>query len=297
MGLLLTGHGDDDKRRGRVCAFTGGEARYLGSMATVSRPVFVLSVACAGLAAAGVALFGNWLREADKVALLRERLKAADAPFCLATMPYPRANDGRLNPGTDQRHRQQCDWAEASAKAGGGAVVLVGDSITQAWEGQMDLLKDAGSFVNLGTSGDRTENVLWRLRNGNLPRGLDPRAFVVMIGTNNTGHRMDKPEDIAAGILAILDEIQGEFPRTPVILYRIFPRGAQPDDKMRLNNAAASDLVAKAVAGRPNVQVRELAPRLLQPDGTLSKEIMPDLLHLSKKGYEIWAADLREALK
>ena len=130
-------------------------------MATVSTPVFVLSVACAGLAAAGVALFGNWLREADKVAFLNAKLNAAEAPFNLATAPYPRANDGRLIAGHDQRHRKQCEWAADSAKAGGGAVVLVGDSITHGWENHMDLLKDAGSFVNLGTSGDRTENVLW----------------------------------------------------------------------------------------------------------------------------------------
>lgn len=264
-------------------------------MATVSQPVFILSVACAGLAAAGVALFGNWLREADKVALLHARLGAAEsAAFRLATTPYPRANDGRLIAGHDQRHRQQCEWAAASAKAGGGAVVMVGDSITHGWENHMDLLRDAGSFVNLGTSGDRTENVLWRLRNGNLPEGLRPRAFVVMIGTNNTGHRMDNPEDIAAGVRAIVDRLQAANPGAPIILYRIFPRGAKPDDAMRLNNARASDL---AVANLPaGVRVRDLAPRFLEADGTLPKDIMPDLLHPNRKGYEIWAEDLKAAL-
>lgn len=264
-------------------------------MATVSRPVFVLSVACAGLAAAAVALFGNWLREADKVALLRERLKAADAPFCLATAPYPRANDGRLNAGTDQRHRQQCEWAAASAKSGGGAVILIGDSITHGWEGQMDLLKDAGIFVNLGTSGDRTENVLWRLRNGNLPaENLRPRAFVVMIGTNNTGHRMDKPEDIARGIRAIIDLLRADYPATPIVLYRIFPRGATADDPMRVNNARADALVAADLPA--GVTVRDLGPRFLAADGTLPKSVMPDLLHPNRKGYEIWAEDLKAAL-
>lgn len=263
-------------------------------MATVSRPVFVLSVACAGLAAAGVALFGNWLREADKVVLLNERLKATEVPFNLSTMPYPRANDGRLNTGCDQRHQQQCEWAAASVKAGGGAIVLVGDSITHAWEGQMDLIKDLGSFVNLGTSGDRTENVLWRLQNGNLPAGLKPRVFVVMIGTNNTGHRMDKPEDIAAGVQAILAKLQSAAPGTPIVLYRIFPRGAKADDAMRVNNAKANDLIAaKLPAG---VQIRDLAPKFLEADGTLPKSIMPDLLHPNRKGYEIWAADLKSAL-
>lgn len=263
-------------------------------MATVSRPVFFLSITCAGLAAASVALFGNWLREADKVATLSARLRATETPFNLATMPYPRASEGKLNAGCDQRHRQQSEWAEASAKSGGGAVVLIGDSITHAWENHMDLLKDAGSFVNLGTSGDRTENVLWRLQNGNLPAGLKPRAFVVMIGTNNTGHRMDKPEAIAAGVQAILAKLQAFAPGTPIVLYRIFPRGAKVDDAMRMNNAKANELIAaKLPAG---VRIRDLAPKYLEVDGTLPKAIMPDLLHPNRKGYEIWAEDLKSAL-
>lgn len=263
-------------------------------MATVSRPVFLLSVACAGLAAACVALFGNWLREADKVALLHGRLKAADAPFRLATAPYPRANDGRPVAAHDQRHRQQCEWAQASAKSGGGAVLLIGDSITHGWEGQMDLLRDAGSFVNLGTSGDRTENVLWRLRNGNLPEGLRPRACVVMIGTNNTGHRMDSPEDIAAGVRAILAELQARAPGTPIILYRIFPRGEKPGDAMRANNEQANARIATDLP--QGVRMRDLAPRFLDAEGNLPRAIMPDLLHPNRRGYEIWAEDLRAAL-
>jgi beta-glucosidase len=267
----------------------------------MNRVTAALAILCASLAAVALALGLQWWRAVHQQAATSALLMAAlqPEPFRLATAAYPRAADGRLNDGLYQRHLLQTAAAEASAKEGGKGLVLVGDSITHAWEqpANLALLEGLPKVVNLGTGGDRTENVLWRLQNGNLPEGLNPRAFVVMIGTNNTGHRMDKPEDIAAGIVAILDEIQGEFPRTPVILYRIFPRGAQPDDKMRLNNAAASDLVVKAIAGRTNVQVRDLAPKLLQADGVLSKEIMPDLLHLSKKGYEIWAADLREALK
>jgi lysophospholipase L1-like esterase len=267
----------------------------------MNRITAVLSLLCASLAAVAAALGLQWWRAASQHAAATVALAEARKvePFRLATAAYPRANDGRLSEGNHQRHLGQTAAAEASAKEGGKGLVLVGDSITHAWEqpANLALLEGLPKVVNLGTGGDRTENVLWRLRNGNLPKGLDPRAFVVMIGTNNTGHRMDKPEDIAAGVVAILDEIQGRFPRTPVILYRIFPRGAQADDKMRLNNQAANERVAKAVAGRTNVSVRDLAPKLLQPDGTLTREIMPDLLHLSKKGYEIWAADLREALK
>jgi len=258
-----------------------------------------LGLLAASFAAIAAALGLQWWRAANHAATLGIELAALQQPFRLATVAYPRANDGKMNDGMLQRHQGQTAAAEASAKAGGGGLVLIGDSITHAWEQPpyLALLAGLPKVVNLGTSGDRTENVLWRLRNGNLPKGLNPRAFVVMIGTNNTGHRMDSPQDIAAGTLAILDEIQERFPRTPVILYQIFPRGEKPDDKMRLNNQATNELVAKAVAKRPLVQVRDLAPKLLQPDGTLSREVMPDLLHLSLKGYEIWAADLHAALK
>lgn len=269
----------------------------------MSKPTLnpALALLAASFAAVAAALGLQWWKTAQHAAALGVELASLTKPqpFRLATAAYPRANDGKMNDGMLQRHRAQSAAAEASAKAGGGGLVLIGDSITQAWEqpAHLALLDGLPPVVNLGTSGDRTENVLWRLRNGNLPRGLDPKAFVVMIGTNNTGHRMDKPEDIAAGVIAILDEVQGRFPRTPVVLYRIFPRGAQADDKARLNNVAANDLVAKAVVGRPNVQLRDLSPKFLQADGSLPKELMPDLLHLSRKGYEIWAADLREAVR
>ena len=266
----------------------------------ISKPVFLLSVACAGLAGISAALFGRWINESEKVAFLNAELNALTAaPFNLATAPYPRANDGRVQGGTDARHKQQSQWAQDSVKAGGGGVVLVGDSITHAWEGNMDLLKDTGTFVNLATSGDRTENVLWRLQNGNLPAGLKPRAFVVMIGTNNTGHRMDKPEDIAAGVHAILKRLHNYSSDTPIILYNIFPRGAKSDDAMRVNNEKANKLVIDTLAEdlKKVVHVRDLAPKYLEADGTLPKAIMPDLLHPNRKGYEIWAEDLKAGLK
>ena len=268
--------------------------------AGISKPVFLLSVACAGLAGISAALFGRWINESEKVAILNAELNAlTTAPFNLATAPYPRANDGRVQGGTDARHKQQSQWAQDSVKAGGGSVVLVGDSITHAWEGNMDLLKDTGTFVNLATSGDRTENVLWRLQNGNLPAGLKPRAFVVMIGTNNTGHRMDKPEDIAAGVHAILKRLHSYSSDTPIILYNIFPRGAKSDDAMRVNNEKANKLVVDTLAEdlKKVVRVRDLAPKYLEADGTLPKAIMPDLLHPNRKGYEIWAEDLKAGLK
>ena len=41
----------------------------------------------------------------------------------------------------------------------------------------------------------------------------------------------------------------------------------------------------------------DFGSRLVEADGSLSKEIMPDALHLSEKGYEIWAQAIEPKLK
>ena len=86
------------------------------------------------------------------------------------------------------------DAKRRAATAGECPVVFVGDSLVQGWEkaGQeawrRHFADGTHKGFNAGSSGDRTENVLWRLRNGQLD-GISPKAVVLMIGTNNTGHR------------------------------------------------------------------------------------------------------------
>ena len=178
------------------------------------------------------------------------------------------------------------------ALQGGADVVFIGDSITQGWEGGgKDVWAEAIApfkAANFGISGDRTEHVIWRLKNGNLGGKLRPKAFVVMIGTNNTGHRKDKPELIAAGVGDILRILHDRYPRAKILLLGIFPRGAKPDDPARVNNAAANALLSK-FDGHWNIRYLDIGNRFLEADGTLPKNIMPDLLHLSPAGYKIWA--------
>lgn len=185
------------------------------------------------------------------------------------------------------------------AQQGGWELVMIGDSITHGWENAgkatWDTFYAPRKALNIGYSADRTEHVLWRLDNGELD-GYKPKAAVIMIGTNNTGHRNDPPEAIAAGIKAIVGRIQQKSPDTKILLLGIFPRSAHATDKARVNNDKTNELIAKFADGG-KVTFLNINDKFLTPEGELTKEIMPDLLHPKEKGYGIWAEAMEPALK
>ena len=170
-------------------------------------------------------------------------------------------------------------------------LLMIGDSITHGWEGAGKEVwakyYDPRNAFNLGFSGDRTEQVLWRLDHGEVD-GINPKLAVIMIGTNNTGHRQDTPKETAAGIKAIVDRLDKKLPETKVLLLAIFPRGAAPDDKLRKINDGINELSSK-LADNERVFYLDINQTFLTADGTLTKEIMPDLLHPQQKGYQMWA--------
>lgn len=173
-------------------------------------------------------------------------------------------------------------------------LVLIGDSITHGWEEAGKSVWEANfghiPTLNLGFSGDRTENVLWRFEQGELD-GISPKLSVIMIGTNNTGHRMDTPESIRDGVAQIIAELKQRVPESEVLLLAIFPRGKDNTDSQRMNNQHANALL-KALATQENVMFANINQRFLEDDGTLSEDIMPDLLHPNETGYRIWAKAL-----
>ena len=125
------------------------------------------------------------------------------------------------------------------------------------------------------------------------------RGTILMIGTNNTGHRpavQETPQDTADGIKAILELIARQSPSTKVLLLGIFPRGAGPSDAARIRNNQVNDLI-KAYADGTRVTYMDLGPQMLESDGTLSREMMPDLLHPKEKGYGIWARAVLPVIK
>ena len=201
--------------------------------------------------------------------------------FQSATLPVARAAGWWV-----QRHNQ----INTKAAVGGARVAFVGDSITQGWEGQgAAVWKEFYAplhAVNLGIGGDRTQHVVWRLRNGNL-KNQTPEVAVVMIGTNNAG--ANTSAEIASGVQVIVAELLTQLPETQVLLLATFPRGNNPEDRLRKVNAASNDLLQSWSATQARVHYLDINASMLEANGDLSKEIMPDLLHPNAKGYQIWA--------
>jgi len=148
----------------------------------------------------------------------------------------------------------------AAARAGGHRVVFLGDSITQGWNKNgaepWQETWQPKQALNLGVSGDRTQNVLWRLDHELLEAlaaaGNDVRAVVVMIGTNNCNGGECTAEEVAAGISAVVRRLRAGLPKAKVLLLSIFPRSEKPD-AVRAKGATASGLAAQAFAGDDHV--------------------------------------------
>jgi lysophospholipase L1-like esterase len=233
------------------------------------------------------------------------------------------------------RHRNFLKKIEQSN--GEGEVVFLGDSITHGWEGQAAWQTYFGSFkpVNLGIGGDQTGHVLWRITDGHEMDHLNPKAAVIMIGTNNiAGH---SAQQIAGGIKAIVEELKRQKPQMKVLLLGVFPRGNRSDadqtlsqitegikpineevgkekpDVKRLNSlvrnleqqrgtipaaklnkkvAEINAIIANLDDGK-TVFYKDIGKEFLDQNGDLSGEIMPDYLHLSAKGYDIWGKAIK----
>ncbi len=203
-------------------------------------------------------------------------------------------------------HRMNEDWwknrhLDMNRKASSGPhdLLFIGDSITQGWEGAgkatWEKYYRKRKALNLGISGDRTEHVIWRLDNGNLRRQQKAKEAVVMIGTNNTGHREQDPGETADGVARILSILRARCPSARVLLLGVFPRDAMPDGKKRRINDALNERLAAFHDGK-RVHYLNINDQFLDGDGRLPKEIMPDYLHPRQKGYAIWAEAIEAKL-
>jgi lysophospholipase L1-like esterase len=188
----------------------------------------------------------------------------------------------------------------ARAAQGNAGLLFVGDSITQFWEnaGQAVWAQNYAPLnaVNEGISGDRTQNVLWRLDHGNL-NAIAPSVAVVMMGINNLSLG-DSPQDTAAGVSAIVATLRQRLPETKVLVLGILPAvGASPTFFLR-QEITTTNQILQGLADGQNVFYLDMSAAFTNPDGTIRSELyQPFLVHPNEAGYAVWAQTMAPQLQ
>ncbi len=212
-----------------------------------------------------------------------------------ANQPVPRRDRNSLT-----AHTQLL----AKTKQGRIDVYFEGDSIVRRW-GATDYPAalanwnqnffgwNAGDF---GWGADRTQNILWRLENGELD-GVNPKVIVLLAGTNNVGNTTPpggddaKVADITSGIQAILSTLRSKAPKATIIVTAIFPRNDNMAVMPTIDKVNAN--LSKLANGK-DIRYLNINDQLADANGKLFEGMMnPDHLHPTVKGYQIWADALK----
>ena len=210
------------------------------------------------------------------------------------------------NPATEPADKMAEEWWKNRHNAniermnqGDIGFLMIGDSITHGWDGQKPLVdKFFGEFkpINLGFGGDQTQHVLGRLDKLPLDK-IQPKAAMVMIGTNNVHNRANTPWMIADGIRAIVERLHKAYPELKIVVLHVFPRSEKKDDPLRHRVEEINLCLPSLLKDRPNVTLVDINDVFLTEDGTLPKEIMSDFVHPGTKGYELWGEKLAPIIK
>lgn len=213
-------------------------------------------------------------------------------------------------------------------KAGGGLdVAAYGDSIL------MTLLGDpltGGPLLGWGASkaawdrayggrragifavgGDRPANLLWRLRHGEGPRGLRPRAILLLIGVNDIlpmlalypGRDLLAAQFASTGIQLCVRELQKQAPNATVIVLGLLPFQPPPpdfrpgayDQAVRLTNRATQRWVE--AQNSLLLKYKDCGHLFLMPNSSrLNSTLVPDGIHPSGPGAPVLIGCMRRAL-
>ncbi|MEN8226731.1 MAG: GDSL-type esterase/lipase family protein [Bacteroidota bacterium] len=170
-------------------------------------------------------------------------------------------------------------------------MILIGNSIFQSLNGDgpqevREKYLDQYRTVNMGISGDRTENVIWRLQNGALDN-IQPKVAIILIGTNNIDGNhyvnISTPEELAGGIWRICEIVKEKLPHTKIILMGILPYGKRPNHRNNIIKATNS-LISKFPEKNPHIHYSDIGPLYFDTNGMVRKELMPDFLHPNAEG-------------
>ncbi len=191
----------------------------------------------------------------------------------------------------DARWLERHQSMAARMKQGNVELLWIGDSIVQKFENVgkpvWDQYYAPRNAVNLGISGDRTQQVLWRLEHCNL-ESASPKLAIVMIGQNNGP--FNTAEEIAEGNAAIVSLLRQRLPDMKILLLGIFFRGEKPNEE-QIKLAKTNELLSKMADGQ-NIVYLNVNKIFLNPDGAIEKTLMPDFEHPNEQGCRLWAESI-----
>ena len=173
-------------------------------------------------------------------------------------------------------------------------LVFYGDSITCGWQ-EENGIKVWNEFygnlsaVDYGIPADRTEHLVYRIRSGEV-KGLQPKVVVVKIGTNNMD--FNTPDDIAKGVKAVIDSLHHEIPNIKVLLLAILSRSGPFNAKVKQTN----ELIAK-FNDEKSLRFLNMNSHFEDDKGVILKDLYTDGVHLTEKGYKLWAKTMDPSLK
>lgn len=215
-------------------------------------------------------------------------------------------------PRSDQNSMKAHEQLVEKARKGGIDLYFLGDSITRRW-GTSDAQYSAfyenwkrnffgWNAGNFGWGGDTTQNILWRITNGELD-GVNPKVIVLMAGTNNVGSKSpkdaadaeSKASDVANGIKAIIDVCRKQAPKATIIVVGIFPRNDNMAVMPVINSINAK--IARFANGKKVRFLNVNAKMADKNDKLLPGIAVPDGLHLDVGGYQVWADGLKPLLR
>lgn len=210
------------------------------------------------------------------------------------------------SPRLDANSRLAHEQLVAKARQGGIDLYFLGDSITRRWgcsdPQYADLLANwrqnfhGWNAGNFGWGGDRIENILWRIENGELD-GVNPKVIVLLAGTNNIGAMPGddaKVQDIITGLKKLIATCKMKAPHAKLVITAIFPRN---DNVAVLPEVSRVNESLEKMADGKAIFFLNINHQLADSAGRLHEGMATDGLHLTAKAYQVWADGLRPMLK
>jgi len=247
-----------------------------------------------------MSLYPHLFESGAWIAILLVAVSSTQAQQLSATADQPVAR-------TDANSKKAHDQLVKKATMGRIDVYFAGDSITRRW-GATDypaFLENwkhhfhGWNAANFGWGGDTVQNILWRLQNGELD-GVNPKVIVIMAGTNNLGSGLHiganqaKVDEVTQGLKAILTTCQKKSPKAVIILMAITPRSDNLNAAVIINKI--NNNLTKLADGKA-IRYLNINDGLADQSGKWKEGMSPDGLHLSVKGYQVWADALKPVLK